>query len=88
MIEREFHYDTPFGEMSKTVKVLHCSKLDKLVYPPSVDNKGNYPYEFGDVDNEPMPRVCESKSKDRIDEFDFCAIEVQRQLAKRNTDLP
>jgi hypothetical protein len=48
-------------EWSREVSVFWCDKLNKLVYPPCVDNKGNDPYEFGDIINEPMPVKCDSK---------------------------
>ena len=53
----DLYFDTWSGEDSKKVDVLFCVKLEKGVYPPKVEMKGNF-FDFGDFLNEPMPKEC------------------------------
>jgi hypothetical protein len=46
-------------------KLLHCNKLNKYVFPLSIENSGYGGYlqediGDGDIENEPMPKKCES----------------------------
>jgi len=56
--EVEYFFDSGYGEDSRMVEILHCSKLNSFMYPPKVEHKQNY-YELGDELNQPMKRECE-----------------------------
>ena len=58
--EREYYYDTPYGQGSRMVEVLVCTKFGEVMHPPLVEHKGNA-YEFGDFINHPMPRTCDHR---------------------------
>jgi hypothetical protein len=51
------YYDTPLGEYTRTLNILHCSKKEIFLYPPKVERKGTY-FDLGDELNEPMPKNC------------------------------
>ena len=63
-IEKEVYFETHsgYGEVDyidKIVKVFKCSKLDKLMFPFSIEKRGlheKYPSTF--EDQEPMPNKC------------------------------
>ena len=63
-VNKTYLYDTPYGEQGHGVEVLKCKKFEKLVYPPLVEHKNNA-FDFGDIDNVPMPKTC----SERIDDF-------------------
>lgn len=58
-VEREYYYDTYCGEGSRMVKVFYCSKVETYLYPASVGHNIEAPYEFGDIENEPMKNNCD-----------------------------
>lgn len=50
--------DHPYaGEIETTLKLLHCSKFNAFIYPPTVGAKGNA-FDLGDDDNVEMPIEC------------------------------
>lgn len=53
----------PYGdERTRDVKAFRCTKLDKMLYPLKVEQKGlveKYPDTF--EDQEPMPKECEHR---------------------------
>lgn len=56
------YYDTFDGEGSTVKKGFRCTKLDKLLYPLSVQRRGldgRFPEHFGE--QEPMPKTCEHR---------------------------
>lgn len=52
------YFDTPNGECSREIDILFCSKLEKGVYPPKVELKGNS-FDLADYMNTPMPKECD-----------------------------
>jgi hypothetical protein len=52
---------TPYGEINKPVNCLYCKIKYVFLYPPKVEHKGNA-FDLGEF-NEPMPKVCESYSR-------------------------
>ena len=59
----EHWYDTYCGEGKEILSLLHCDKIDSFLYPPRVEEKGNF-YDLGDTENNPMPIACDQKSYD------------------------
>lgn len=53
-----FSYGTEYGQAEGVVDVLHCSKLEKFVFTPFNEKRGNI-YELFE-ENNPMPLTCDS----------------------------
>ena len=62
-----FNFENYHGEQESIVNLLHCSELNKFIYPPKVEAKKNW-FDLGDEYNEPMPKVCDDR--DIGSEFD------------------
>lgn len=61
-VETSIYKDGPIGgELEIPVQALYCNKLKKHLIPPRAEHKGNA-YDFGDILNDPMPNVCDSKT--------------------------
>lgn len=58
MKDVEYWCDTGWSEDSIMVKALYCMAKKIHIYPPTVTLKGSYGYEFGDIENHPMPVTC------------------------------
>jgi hypothetical protein len=64
-IEKEVCFETHFGYgevdyTDKIVKVFKCSKLDKLMFPFSIEKRGLHEKYDTFEEQEPMPNKCES----------------------------
>ena len=59
MVKETFHFDTHYGSDERKVNALYCSKLKSYVYTPKVERSDKGPYEFGDKENNPMPKQCD-----------------------------
>ena len=55
----DYHYDTYIGMDVRKVKAFYCSKIQSHLYPASIEHSQHGPYEFGDIDNQPMRKDCE-----------------------------
>jgi hypothetical protein len=58
MVEATHYFDTWSGQSEEKVNVLRCNAKETYLLPPKAEHKGNY-YEFGDIENNPMPAVCD-----------------------------
>lgn len=58
MIKADLYEDAYNGEIHRKVDALFCTKKDHYIYPPKAEHKGKA-YEFGDKENNPMPKECE-----------------------------
>lgn len=57
-------YGDPYGEATRHVDILYCSKKDAFIHTPKVAAKGNA-FEIGDKENIEMPTQCDlHKSRD------------------------
>lgn len=61
----------PESEDIKQVDVFNCTKLDKLMFPFSIERKGLHKKYDTYSDQEPMPVNCESKEDKSYDEFNI-----------------
>lgn len=67
-VDATLYDDTPFGEFTRRVKVLYCSKLDTYVYPRWV--QCDVAFDFGDKTNLKAKKECDHFN-DSIDLFDI-----------------